>query len=321
MSENLPSSDQPGAARRFTGFLYRLLRAALIVLLFIGLMGGVAWGGLWLYQTISSEISRSAESVTTRFEAQESRIDTLRREIDGLLAVAPDQDRQVRELQRQVGSLESSLNRLTADATQKGELLAALESALADNQATDARAAENIAELAEALAALQTDFNLSTSQLDALGGELDGQASQVAEIQAALATAVAAAEAASAQAEESATAVTEMARSLILFHAWELVARARLHLLGDNAGLAADDVSTAQQTIATLQTQLLAEDEALADSLETVQTRLQLAAANLPGAPELAARDLESVWDALDRLLVARLLPQEAEAEPEDQEP
>jgi chromosome segregation ATPase len=320
MSENSPPSDQPGGARRFTSFLYRLLRAALIVLLFMGLLAGVAWGGLWLYQTISGEISRTAESAAIRFEAQEARIDTLRREMDGLLAAAPDQAQQVGELQQQVGSLESSIARLTTDATEKGDLLAALESALADNQAADASAAESITELAEALTALQTDFNLSTGQLDTLGGELDEQAGQVAEIQATLAAVVAAAETASAQAEEAATAVTEMARSLILFHAWELVARARLHLLSDNVGLAAVDVDTAQQTIATLQAQLTDNEEVLAASLDMVQTRLQLAASNLPGAPELAARDLESVWDALDDILVARLLPQEVEAELEDEE-
>lgn len=309
MSENLPPSDQPGAGSRFAGFLYRLLRAALIILLLVGLLSGIAWGGLWIYQTIRGEINRATESVDARFEAQDSRLDLLRGEMDGLLAAAPDQDQALRALRSEIDSLESALTRLTADARQKDELLTALEAALAENLASDQQAAESIADLVEALTALQADFNLSTGQIDILGGELDDQAGQVAQIQAGLETAVATAEAASVQAEESVTAVTEMAQSLILFHAWELVARARLHLFNENAGLAATDVATARRTVAALQAILPAEG-ALAEGLDAVQTRLTLAAANLPGAPELAARDLESVWDALDQLLVARLLPQ-----------
>lgn len=316
MSENLPPSDQPGAARRFAGFLYRLLRAALITLLFVGLLAGVAWGGLWIYQTIRGEINRATESVDSRFEAQESRLDTLRREMDRLLAAAPDQEQQLRAHTSELESLESALARLGADAAQKEELLTALEAALADNLTSDQQTAERIADLAEALTALQADFNLSTGQIDTLGGELDSQADQVAQIQAGLETAVASAEAARIQAEESVTAVTEMAQSFILFHAWELVARARLHLLSENIGLAANDIATARRTIATLQSLVSAEGD-LAEGLEAVQSRLTLAAANLPGTPELAARDLESVWDALDQLLLARLLPQSAETSPE----
>jgi chromosome segregation ATPase len=311
MSENPAPSDQPGPARRFAGFLYRLLRAALMMLLFIGLLLALAWGGLWLYQTISSEIDRSAQSVATRFDAQESRIDILRREMDGLLATNPDQQQQLRELQRKVGSLESAIARLTADSAQKDDLLAALETALANNLAGDQQAAENLAALADSLAALQADFNVSTGQIDALGGEVDSLNEQLDQLGEGLAAAVVVAESASAQADESATAVTELAHSIILFHAWELVARARLHLLSENAGLAASDIVTAQETLAVLQAKIPA-NQPLSIRLNEIQTRLTLAAANLPGAPELAARDLENVWDILDRILVARLLPQGA---------
>ena len=40
-----------------------------------------------------------------------------------------------------------------------------------------------------------------------------------------------------------------------------------------------------------------------------MQTRLALAYSNLPDDPTFAARDLESAWDELDRILMARLLP------------
>jgi DNA repair exonuclease SbcCD ATPase subunit len=316
MGENFSPSEAPGAGRRFARFVYRLLRALIVLLLLLGLLAGIAWGGLWLYQTVSGEINRSADSVATRFEAQESRIDLLRREVDGLLANNPGQDEQLRELQRRVNSLESSLSQLSRDLERKDTLLAAFAADLADNQANDALAAEAITDLADGLSALQADFNVSTGQVDALGGELDGLVLQVGQIEAGLAAAVAAAEIASAQADQAATAVSEMAHSFILFHSWELIARARLHLLSGNIGLAAADVRAAQQTLITLQAQLSAESD-LADDLTILQTRLNLAADNLPGAPDLAIRDLENAWDVLDQLLVGRLLPEEEAASPE----
>lgn len=303
-----PSDTTPGPGRRLGRSLYRILRAFVVVMVLLAVLAGVAWGSFWLYQVISGEIDRSAASVATRFDAQESRIDILRREVDTLLSANPGQEQRLNELGSQLTALDGRLARLSNDLEQQTQLLAALDESMAETLANDANAAQNIIDLGAALTALQADFNTSTGQIDALGGELDGLTGDVEQVQAGLAAAEATAVAAVDQANLSQMAVTEMAQSLALFRAWELVARARLRLLESNFGLAATDVADAQATITAVLETLPAESTA-GPALEVVQTRLTLAADNLPANPEQAALDLESVWDALDEILVARLLP------------
>ncbi|MBK8989304.1 MAG: hypothetical protein IPM39_25110 [Chloroflexi bacterium] len=299
---------QPGVGRRLGRSLYRILRAFIISLLLIALLAGVAWGGLWLYQTISGEIDRSAASVATRFSAQESRIDILRREVDTLLSANPGQEQDISDLQRQSTQLNGRLDALARSIDQQSQLLTTLEASLAVTLANDAAAVENITGLNEALTILQTDFNTSTGQIDALGGEIDGLAGAVNRLQTDLGVVEETAAAAAELSDLSNTAVSEMAQSLVLFRAWELVARARLRLLETNFGLAANDVDNALETVTAVIT-LLPEDSADRAPLEVVQTRLSLAAANLPANPNQAAADLESAWDELDQILTTRLLP------------
>ena len=108
--------------------------------------------------------------------------------------------------------------------------------------------------------------------------------------------------------DTSETAVTEMTQTLMLFRAWELVARARLRLLENNPGLAQTDVTKADDMLQLI-ILILPEDSPETDSLQTVQTRLALAADNLDLDAELAGTDLETAWDELDKILATRLQP------------
>jgi len=302
------ANSRPGFGRRLGRSLYRILRAFLITMVILAVLAGVAWGGLWLYQVIRGEINRSADSVTARFDAQESRIDILRREMDTLLSANPGQEEKLNALGSQLEELNDTLAALNEDMDQQSDMLAALDASMSVTLENDAASAQDIADLGAGLTALQGDFNATTAQVDAFGGELDGLTGEVSQTQLGLQSVEATAVSAAEQADLSQTAVSEMAQSLALFRAWELVARARLRLLENNFGLASADVDEASETI-TAVIDSLPPDSASVSALEIVQTRLALAADSLPGNPEQANVDLESVWDALDEFLVARLLP------------
>ncbi|MCB8982993.1 MAG: hypothetical protein H6659_04160 [Ardenticatenaceae bacterium] len=299
---------RPGFGRRLGRSLYRILRAFIIVMVILAVLVGVAWGGLWLYQVVSGEINRSAESVATRFAAQESRIDILRREVDTLLSANPGQDQRLNELDVRFSDLDTRLDNLATDMNRQSQMLDSLDASMAVTLDNDAAAAQNITDLGAALTTLQADFNTSTGQIDALGGEIDAFTGEVGQVQTGLTTVEATAVAAADLANESQTTVSDMVYSLALFRAWELVARARLRLLENNYGLAAADVNAAMGTVTAVLNTLPAESDEAVD-LSIIQTRLTLAAASLPGNPSQAAADLESVWDGLDDILVARLQP------------
>jgi hypothetical protein len=103
---------------------------------------------------------------------------------------------------------------------------------------------------------------------------------------------------------EATDQVAQMGQALSLFRAWEMVYRARLRLLEQNFGLAAEDVATAQALVAAL---AAADGAAETESLAEVQERLELAADNLPNDPDTAERDLETAWEMLDAILSATL--------------
>ena len=93
-------------------------------------------------------------------------------------------------------------------------------------------------------------------------------------------------------------------QTIYLFRVWEMVARARLRLLENNAGLAGADVARSQEAVAAL---IAAGDFADADGLAQLAQRLDLAAAGLPNSPAAAAADLELAWESIDQLLAALL--------------
>lgn len=281
-----------------------IAKAVFAFLLVVGVLVAITWGGVMIYQMVQTEINRSSESVSTRFDAQESRIDLLREETNALVAANPGQEEQLRQLQVELTAVSAQLATLDADLIQQESILATLEPAMATTLNNDETAAGNIVVLSDSLTALQDNFNESSLRLDAFGGEVDGLTGEVVALNE---TAVLAQE----MAATSETAVTDMAQTLMLFRAWELVARARLRLLENNAGLAQSDVAEADEMLRRI-ILILPEDAPEIGSLQTVQTRLALATDNLAVDTTLAGADLETAWDALDTVLVARLLDGEA---------
>lgn len=278
-----------------------IAKAVFTFLLVIGVLVAIAWGGYMIYQMVQGEVNRSSESVSTRFDAQESRIDILRQEVNALVAANPGQEEQLAQLQQTLTAVSSQLTNLDEDLSQQNNMLATLEASMATTLSNDEAAAGGIVVLSDSLAALQGDFNDASVRLDSFGGEVDGLTEAVAVLDE---TAVTAQEMAS----ESETAVNDMAHTLMLFRAWELVARARLRLLENNFGLAQSDIAEADETLQHIILILPADSPETAD-LQTVQTRLSLAADNLFLDAALAGIDLETAWDALDKILVARLQP------------
>ena len=76
--------------------------------------------------------------------------------------------------------------------------------------------------------------------------------------------------------------------------AMEMLTRGRLYLVQNNLGLAQNEVQAARDVLAGL----VAPDYQQA-ALNAMIIRLDLALANLPGAPVLAAEDLEIAWQLL----------------------
>jgi hypothetical protein len=189
---------------------------------------------------------------------------------------------------------------LTDDLNRQSELLTLLTLQVSDlathTETTDAQ----IVALNEGAVALQGDINQNTERLDELGGELDNQANNTGEL--------------SAQVTELQTAVdalplediNQMRQVVTLFRVWEMISRARLHLLDNNAGLAANDTARALTAVETIAANPQT-PPAFLPQLALLQARLTLAKAYLPDNPDLAALDLENSWRELDTLLALML--------------
>lgn len=85
----------------------------------------------------------------------------------------------------------------------------------------------------------------------------------------------------------------ELKQEVMFTRALDILARARLYLAQSNFGLAEADVKTARDLLAELQSDT--GDEVLAQAI----TRLDMALANLPEFPVIAAGDLEIAWEIL----------------------
>lgn len=297
-------STQPGFFTRLGGFLKRLLLAFLkLGLAFIVLvaLAGVAW---LIYQ----EIDRSFDSVTTRMDANTGRIEGAESDIETLLAANEIGEEQVKALQTAVATQDATIatqeatiatleSDLAAGQEQQDEVLAMLEERVPALVASTDAISSSVTFLNDGLVSLQGDTTANVSDIDALGGEVDALEidlialnGQVEAVQVELS-------------DYSAEEFTRMRQALALFRMWEMVSRARLRLIEQNAGQAADDIDTA---LASIGRQLAADPEAeesTSPGLEQVQQRLTLAAANLPDDQPAAARDLETAWELLDASL------------------
>src|SRR3972149_4576283 len=87
-----------------------------------------------------------------------------------------------------------------------------------------------------------------------------------------------------------------LGRRLEMIRALEALTRARLWLIQDNLGLAADDIEFASEILAQVAEEAPEEEAA---ALASILDRLELAIGHLPGSAVVASDDLEIAWRQL----------------------
>lgn len=296
-----PAPAAPGFGRRLANFLGRLLKAALKVTAVLLIIAGIGFITLLVVQ----ELRRSFNVVDDRVDYNFDQIMAVRGDLAALqTAVAEAEQAQTGRLADleayQAGALAESLIAHEQSLDQQEAVLTALEIQLNELLSTTQTLDAQIVGLNEGILALQSDVNTNTTQLDELGGELDtvrlqneALAGQVTQLQTGID-------------DLPLSDIEQMRQVVTLFRVWEMVTRARLRLLEGNAGLAGADTARAMAAMEAILTDE-ASNQALLPRYALVQARLNMAAANLPANPSLAASDLESAWAELDTILALLL--------------
>ena len=296
-TESAPSPASPGGGAG--GFFKRLFLAFIkVTLLFLVLAGLVI--GAWF---IFVELNRSFDSVIVRIDRNTRRIEDSEAEIDALLEQNYARQVQIGNLEADLASREQEIaaleEELGVSREQQGIALAEVG---ADTEALAGRAdalGDETALLAAGLVALQEDLIVNSQQIDQLGGTVDGLSVSLTALDN---------RSTELQTQIDDLAAEELAgwrRAVALFRAWEMIGRARLRLLENDLGLAATDIELAATAI----DDLLADDaDQPSDNLIAIRERLVLAAASLPEQPAVAARDLETAWEALDTIITEAVI-------------
>lgn len=284
---------RPGLGRRMARAFGRFLKALLQVVLVIVLVIGIGYGVYLIVQ----ELQRSFQTVSSRVDYNLAQIQRIGHDLGELqqtvTAVQTAYD-------TRLTTLETTDTTLAGDLARQDAMLAAMELRLGRLATQTVTINEQIVALNEGVLALQGDINENNGRLDALGGQIDTQANNSRELAAqvlAVQTAVDALPLAD---------IEQMRQVVTLFRVWEMVARARLHLLERNAGLAANDTARALAALEAVAANPQTNPDLL-PQLALAQARLTLANAYLPDNPELAALDLENGWRELDALLALLL--------------
>lgn len=279
-----------------------ILKTVFVSLLLIAIIGGIAYG---VFLGVE-ELNRSMDSLVVRIEANSERITLMDERIDAVRADDPSEH--LRQLEAGLDDVNGRFADFQTQLTAQSDLLAAMQEEVALAADTSAASVADTATLGDAFLALQNDINESNGRIDALGGEIDGLNGKFDDLQ------TEAGQLETTLGQFAGTAVTDadidsLQQTLALFHIWEQIARARLHLAENNAGLATDEVEQALRLTDFLVANAAEEN---AQSLALVQTRLGLAFNSLPDDAETAVLDLENAWSQLDAILTARLFPEAA---------
>jgi uncharacterized coiled-coil protein SlyX len=267
----------------------------IILVLLLAVLTGAVWLGL-------QEMDRSLSNIVRRLNTEEQKVAQLQVDVERLGRAHGEQARQALAFETTVSGFDRRITaveqQFTDDIARQNRLLADLETRLTAVISATNQNSDNLARLSQGLNALQSDLNANVGDIDALGGQLD---------EAQIVFAALADEFADLR-EEMLSPESELARLqqvVALYRVSDLIARARLRLVEGNAGLALLDVTAALTAVETLS----ASSPALAEALAPVETRLSLAAANLPANPLDAARDLESAWERLDGMIAVLIVP------------
>lgn len=298
MTEEATTAD-----RQRPGFWVRLWRALVKTVLALVVLSGLTVAG-WLG---FKELRRSFDVVSGRTDQNavqlselQSQLNEQGNQLDAAMQAIADHDAGLTALQ----------TTLNDDIAQQEVMLTALNDQINALIANSATMSDTLAVMNEGQAALQQDVIGHSSELDVLGGEVDGLRQQVTAVQsneAAFAESIAAFEA-----EITAADPASLRQAIRIFRVWELLTRARVRLAEQNVGLASADLLLAQTALANL----LTDDPApQADALTAAAERLQMAIDRLPDEPTTAVSDLNIAWQELDQAL-ASLLGEAATAQP-----
>ncbi|HUM69726.1 MAG TPA: DUF4197 family protein [Chloroflexota bacterium] len=210
---------RPGFGRRLALAFGRFLKALLKVALVIAIIIAMGYGAYLIVQ----ELQRSFQTVSGRVDYNLEQVQRIGHDLGALeqtvTAVQTAQDTRLTALETTVNTT------LSDDLARQEEMLVALELQLSHLATQTITINEQIVSLNEGVVALQGDINENNGRLDELGGQLDTQANNSRE----LAT----------QVTDLQTAVDalpladieQMRQVVTLFRVWEMVGRARLHLL------------------------------------------------------------------------------------------
>jgi hypothetical protein len=271
MSNDKTSPPSPSFGERlgmaFMAFLKALIRllAILIMAVILGIL--LFYAVPLLYRTYIQPIQTSITHLQDAQALQDQtnqqmlqRLSDVQGRIDGL-EVQADTDKQT------INELQTSLD--GAASTQQ----AGLDQIKSTQAAVDARITKLTSELAsldQKRANLENALNQNTDHLQALATQIRSEDAPVETLR----------------------------RELQLVKAMELLTRSRLFLIGNNIGLAQQDIQSAQALLQSLQQSVLPFQT---DALSAIISRLNLALENLPDAPILAADDLEIAWQLLEK--------------------
>ncbi len=120
-----------------------------------------------------------------------------------------------------------------------------------------------------------------SAQLDTINDDLDETIDRVKQLEVAL--------------SEIELPADEFRRQVRMISAMTMITKARLWLIQDNLGQAAEEISAARELLASEVVDMDAEDEVLAQIIE----RLDLALADVRTMPIVAADELEIAWKLL----------------------
>jgi len=177
--------------------------------------------------------------------------------------------------------------RFVAPVEQNSARMAELESQIEVLRAQLEEINDQLSEVNSQLTEVNSQIMDSDARMDEIKQSLDAHTASLAKLeqmQAALET----------QLQESNDQnLLALKREVMMTRVLDTIARARLYLAQSNFGLARDDVESARDLLAGLQT--AAPDDAQAQAVE----RLDLALGNLPQFPVVASGDLEIAWQIL----------------------
>ncbi len=152
------------------------------------------------------------------------------------------------------------------------EQLVEVQTTLSASEAGQAEQAQSLIELDKRMSEIETDVAAHTKSLAALEkmqSELQTQDEMMS---------------------------AELQRQINLMKSMELLSRARLYMYQSNFGFAKQDVQSARDLLVEVQPSLKG---SLADDVDAVIRRLELALSNLPSFPVAASDDLDIAWQIL----------------------